>query len=94
VPLGYQFLGGRLVATSRGPAGMFMYERADGVRLVLFARPMTVDRTTPIEQVDIGGMDGCAWAEHGMGYGLIAAEPILRLLEVSGRVRSQFQVAG
>jgi anti-sigma factor RsiW len=94
VAVGYQFLGGRLVATSRGPGAMFMYENSAGVRLIVLARPMAVARSTEIEHVKIGGMDGCAWAEGGMGFGIIAAEPYLRLLEVSGKARSQLQISG
>jgi anti-sigma factor RsiW len=88
---GYQFLGGRLVPTAQGAGAMFMYENSAGVRLVLLARPMAVKRTSGIEQVRIGDMDGCAWSDGEMGFGMVGAEPYGRLLEVSGHVRRQFQ---
>eukprot|EP01037_Dinobryon_pediforme_P005726 gene5726-5789_t len=89
--MGYQFLGGRLVPTAQGAGAMFMYENGDGVRLVLLVRPMGVPRTSKIEQVRIGDMEGCAWADGEMGFGMVGAEPFKRLLEVSSQVRLQFQ---
>lgn len=87
--LGYELLGGRLVATGRGPAALFMYENGRGSRLTLFVRPMPVGRPTPIEDVDAGDLDGCAWIDKGVGYALIAAEPYSRLEALSERVRQQ-----
>jgi len=87
--LGYRLLGGRLVATGHGPAALFMYENARNTRLTLFVRPMPVVRTTPIEDVDAGELDGCAWIDRGVGYTVIAAEPYARLQELSERVRQQ-----
>jgi anti-sigma factor RsiW len=93
VGAGYQLLGGRLVPTAHGPAAMFMYERRLGGRLMLFVRPMTVVRNTPIKQVDIGAIDGCAWIDRGVGYTVVAAEPYARLLELSGHVRQLMQTS-
>lgn len=87
--LGYQLLGGRLVATGHGPAALFMYENARNTRLTLFVRPMPVGRSTPIEDVDAGDLDGCAWIDRGVGYMVIAAEPYSRLQALSERVRQQ-----
>jgi anti-sigma factor RsiW len=82
------------VPTAHGPAAMFMYESRLGSRLMLFVRPMAVVRNTPIEQVDIGDIDGCAWIDRGVGYSLVAAEPYARLLELSGHVRLLMQTSG
>src|SRR5258708_6002015 len=92
--VGYQLLGGRLVPTAHGPAAMFLYESGQGVRLMLFVRPMTVVRSTAIEQVEIGNIDGCAWIDRGVGYSVLAAEPYARLLEVSGHVRQLLRTPG
>jgi hypothetical protein len=73
---------------------MFLYESGQGVRLMLFVRPMTVVRSTAIEQVDIGNFDGCAWIDRGVGYSVVAAEPYARLLEVSGHVRQLLRTPG
>lgn len=87
--VGYELLGGRLVATGSGPAALFMYENGRGTRLTLFVRPMSVGRTTPIEDVDVGDLDGCAWIDKGVGYALIAAEPYSRLEALSEHARQQ-----
>lgn len=92
--VGYRFLGGRLIATSRGPAALFMYEDSRGTRLGVFMRPMARGNTTAIEQVEAGAVDGCAWIERGVGYTVIAAEPYERLKELSRYVRQQVQAQG
>lgn len=88
-PLGYRLLGGRLVAGPHGAAALFVYESPGGKRLTLYVRPAPDGGTTPIEPVDIGEMDGCAWIERGVGYSLIAAETYARLLELSRHVRQE-----
>lgn len=85
---GYHLMGGRLVATSHGPAALFMYDNDHGTRLSLFIRPMATVRTTAIAQVDIGSTDGCAWIDKGVGYTVVAAEPYARLLELSQYART------
>lgn len=87
--VGYQLLGGRLVPTVHGPAAMFMYENEARSRLIVFVRPMTTPRSTPIEQVDAGTLDGCAWIDQGLGYSVVAREPAGRILELSRHVRQQ-----
>lgn len=87
--VGYQLLGGRVVPTAHGPAGMFMYENAAHTRLVVFVRPMVTVRSTGIEQVEAGRFDACAWVDAGVGYSVVAQEPYERLLELSRHVRQQ-----
>ena len=41
---GYRLMGGRLIATSHGPAAMFMYDDDHGERLVVLTRPMRLTR--------------------------------------------------
>lgn len=91
---GYQLLGGRLVAAAHSPAALFVYENDRGLRLILYIRPMRSPATTPITQVDIGNLDGCAWTDRGVGYTLMAAEPYARLLELSQHARHQAQSSG
>jgi anti-sigma factor RsiW len=91
---GYKLLGGRLVASPHGAAALFVYENSSGRRLTLYIRPMSSGETTPIEPIDIGDMDGCAWIEWGVGYSLIAAETYDRLLELSRYVRQEVRSLG
>jgi anti-sigma factor RsiW len=68
---GYRFMGGRLVATSHGPAVLFMYDDDHGTRLVLLSRAMAVDKDAPMAQHSRGSIAGFAWADKGIGYSLV-----------------------
>ncbi len=92
--LDYQFLGGRLVATPRGAAALFLYENDRGARLALFIRPMAAGQSASIELVDVGDQDGCAWVDRGLGYIVVAPESYQRLLEISQHVKQQAQAPG
>ncbi len=88
--LGYELLGGRLVASPHGPAALFVYENAHGKRLILYVRPMAEKaETTAMKAVDVNDLDACAWIEQGVGYSLIADEDYARLLELSQHVRQE-----
>lgn len=89
--LQYQLLGGRLVATSHGPAALFIYENPRGVRLAIYVRPMSIEETTPIQATDVDNVDGCTWIERDLGYSLIAAEPYDKLGELSRLARHELQ---
>ena len=90
--VGYHLLGGRLVATPRGAAGMFMYGDDHGGRLVLFMRPMSTRTTAPIREVDTGNLYGCAWVEQGMGYTVVAGQSYRHLLELSRHIKQQLHI--
>jgi anti-sigma factor RsiW len=80
---GYRFMGGRLVATAHGPAGLLMYDNGLGNRLVMFVRPMDADKDTKtMMQSASGPMTGFSWAHNGIGYSLVgtAAPDILHPL--------------
>jgi anti-sigma factor RsiW len=68
---GYRFMGGRLIATSHGPAVLFMYDDDHGARLVLLSRAMAVDKNAPMAQHSRGPLTGFAWADKGIGYSLV-----------------------
>jgi anti-sigma factor RsiW len=86
--LGYELLGGRLVASPHGAAALFVYENAQHKRLIIYVRPMVENaETTAIKAVDVNELDGCAWIDQGIGYSLIADESYARLLELSQHVK-------
>ncbi len=70
---GYRFMGGRLVATAHGAAGLFMYDDDRGSRLVMLVRPMAAERDTPMAQQSRGAVKGFAWADRGIGYSLMGS---------------------
>lgn len=68
---GYRLLGGRLAPTPHGPAALFVYEDADGVRLALLTRQMAVDRDAPMSPHARDGVAGFTWARDGLGFSLV-----------------------
>lgn len=88
---GYTFIGGRLVMTAHGPAGLFMYDDAAGTRLALTVRPMTVDRDTPVMRpIEAQSpVAGYAWADHGLGYGVVGARKAEVLHPLADEMRRQ-----
>ncbi len=89
---GYRFMGGRLVATPHGPAGLFMYDDDRGTRLVVLARMMEFDRDTPMAEYTQGAVAGFAWADRGIGYSLVgpATATTARLHALADEIRRQF----
>lgn len=86
---GFKYIGGRLAATPRGPAGLFMYQNADGVRLTVFVLPMGSAGNRQPEYVDVGRLDGCAWINKGVGYTVVAPVPQPELRHLADEVRGQ-----
>lgn len=87
---GYHYMGGRLAATSDGPAGLFMYDDAQGVRLTVFVLPMGAADSAPIQHVDFAHVDGCAWIDKGVGYTVVGKLPPAELRRLAEQVRQQF----
>jgi anti-sigma factor RsiW len=87
---GYRLMGGRLVATSHGPAAMFMYDDDHGSRIVLLTRPMnSADRNAPMTGQSSGDVAGFAWADRGLGYSLVGQAPMESLRPIANEVRRQ-----
>jgi anti-sigma factor RsiW len=87
---GYRLMGGRLVATSHGPAGMFMYDDDHGGRLVVLTRPMSsADQNAPMTAQSKGDVAGFAWADGGMGYSLVGQTSPESLRPIANEVRKQ-----
>jgi anti-sigma factor RsiW len=86
---GYRLMGGRLIATSHGPAAMFMYDDDRGERLVVLTRPMAVDRNAPMTPQSKGEVSGFAWADGGMGYSLVGQSAVESLRPIANEVRKQ-----
>jgi anti-sigma factor RsiW len=87
---GYRYMGGRLAATPDGPAGLFMYDDPQGLRLTIFVLPMNTAPTMPIQHVDFAKVDGCAWIDKGIGYTVVGKLPPAELRRLAERVRQQF----
>ena len=87
---GYRLMGGRVVATSHGPAAMFMYDDDRGDRLVVLTRPMNRgEQNTPMMPQSTGDVAGFAWADSGMGYTLVGQLPTDTLRPIANEIRRQ-----
>jgi anti-sigma factor RsiW len=86
---GYHYVGGRLVATGHGPAGLFFYDRTDGTRVALLIRPMAHEKEAPMTEQSTGNLGGYSWASLGLGYSVVGTEPPSMLHPVADEVRKQ-----
>jgi anti-sigma factor RsiW len=88
---GYRLMGGRLIATSHGPAAMFMYDDNRDDRLVVLARPMAVELDAPMKPQSRSDVAGFSWADGGMGYSLVGRPATESLRPIANEVRKQAQ---
>jgi anti-sigma factor RsiW len=88
---GYRLMGGRVVATSHGPAAMFMYDDDRGSRIVVLTRPMSAaaDHDAPMTPRSQGDVGGLVWADNGVGYSLVGQAAPESLRPIANEVRRQ-----
>jgi anti-sigma factor RsiW len=86
---GYAFMGGRLVATPHGPAGLLMYGNALGQRLAMLIRPMAIDKDTRMSEHSYGDIHGFTWASKGTGFSVVGPAPADLLHPIADEVRRQ-----
>ena len=86
---GYRFMGGRLVATPNGPAGLLMYDNASSQHLAVLVRPMKIDKDTQMSNHTFGDVRGFAWSSKGMGFSVVATTPADLLHPIADEVRRQ-----
>ncbi len=89
---GYRYMGGRLVATEHGPAGLFMYDDGHGTRVAMLVRPMKVEQDTPMKAHRQAGVAGYSWADQGLGYSLVAADSTDGLHPLADEMRRQIDL--
>lgn len=86
---GYALVGGRLLASERGPAAQFMYQDKQGARLTLYVRADSA-MSTPMpfrfsREKDVGVL---YWIDGRLGYALsgeVEREVLMRVAEVVHR---------
>lgn len=87
---GYRFMGGRLVATDHGPAGLLMYDNDHGIRLVMLVRPMGIDKNRPkMSEYTDGPVAGFGWSDNGIGYSVVSAAAPEILHPLANEIRRQ-----
>lgn len=90
---GFRFLGGRLVATVHGPAGLLVYDGPQGERVAMLVRGMTVDQNAPMTPHAQGAILGYSWADQGTGYSVVSESPSDRLHPLANEMRRQIRDA-
>ncbi|WP_143325965.1 hypothetical protein [Paraburkholderia ribeironis] len=86
---GYQYVGGRLVSTVHGSAGLFFYDSADGTRMAVMIRPMIHEKEAPMMEHTAGNVGEVTWAARGLGYSVVGTEAPRLLHPVADEVRRQ-----
>ena len=85
--LGYRLLGGRMLAVMYGPAAMLIYEDGQHNRIAVYIQPMRLGEETPMRPVDAGAVDGYAWINRKIGYGVMSEGDRARLHSIANQVR-------
>jgi anti-sigma factor RsiW len=88
-PAGYRFMGGRLIATSHGPAVMLMYDDDKRTQLVMISRRMATDKNALMSETRTGNLTGYTWARDGIGYSLVGPVDPESLRPIADDIRRQ-----
>lgn len=88
---GYRFMGGRVVATAHGPAGMLMYDDDRGTRLMMLTRAMTADKNAPMSSQSTGSVQRVSWSREGIGYSLVGPLSTQALNPIAHEMRRQIE---
>ncbi|MDK2762087.1 MAG: anti-sigma factor [Sphingopyxis sp.] len=88
---GLTLMGGRLVATAHGPAGLYLYRDRGGRSIAVYMRPMEVEGSDHMKPRLEDGVAGWTWADNGMGFAVFGAAPGNGLHSTANLVRSQFR---
>jgi anti-sigma factor RsiW len=88
--LGFELVGGRLLASADGPGALLMYEDAGGQRLVLYAcHSETGGRDTAFRYAEEEGISVFHWSDAPLTYALAAELPRADLQAVAQAVYQQ-----
>ena len=87
---GLTLIGGRLIATEHGAAGLYLYRYADGTRVAVYVRPMEVDGNARMQHRDEQGVTGWTWADDGLGFGVFGGGGSSALHGAADLVRAQY----
>jgi anti-sigma factor RsiW len=81
-PYGFRLLGGRLLATDNGPAGMIIYESATGERISFYLRPTTRFASGVRGRRIEDGLLASYWFRDGFGFALVGRAQDPRTAEI------------
>lgn len=87
---GFTLLGGRLLATSDGPAALVLYQDGDGAKLSFYLRPSSKIAPGTRGARREGALVAQYWFEEGYGFALVGRAGDVR----AERVRERFGAGG
>lgn len=91
---GLRFMGGRLIATPRGPAAQLMYDDDAGTRLTVFFEAEPGSAPADISYAEVAGLGALSWADRSFSYTVSATSERDRLALVGDLVRRQMPAPG
>jgi len=87
--IGLRFVGGRLLATDRGPMAQMLYEDNRSRRLTLYLSPEEDEAVAEVQVVRLDGFSAGYWKGDSLVYTVVAETPSDQLLviatEIAGR---------
>lgn len=84
---GYRLLGGRVLAAMYGPAAMLVYEDAQLNRITVYVQPMRRGDPAPMRPLAPGPVDGYAWIDGQVGYGVLSQGDQAHLHAIANSIR-------
>ena len=83
---GYEFIGGRLLATEYGLGAMFMYEESNGERIVLYMCKYAETKSTSFRFAEHENVSVSYWFDGSFSYAVAGELPRNKLIELSKKV--------
>jgi anti-sigma factor RsiW len=80
---GFTLMGGRILPSEDGPAGLYMYENADGKRVTLYVSPQRDKADSAFEYAGQGATQSLYWKDGGLGYAVVGDMPRDRLRDLA-----------
>jgi anti-sigma factor RsiW len=91
--LGYNLIGGRLLATERGgAAALLIYDDAKHHRISVLLRPMLPQLHAPGATIEKDGVNGRAWIANGLGVAVVASMPVGEITPLAREIGSDLHV--
>jgi anti-sigma factor RsiW len=84
--MGFELVGGRLLADGARPAAQFMYENSGGRRLTVYVRSTDNSEDTSFQFVSNEGMSAFYWIDKEFAYALVAPIEKANLLSIAIKV--------
>lgn len=86
---GFVLMGGRVLPSDDGPAGLFMYENGEGTRITLYVAPQKAGGDSAFRYAGEGATQGLYWQDGALGYAVVGQMPRDRLRNLAEEAYDQ-----